>query len=364
MVPIQIISGAGNGLTACIDRGTSNDNHGLIVATRPLVEYFFTCSEFVDDVYGQDMNIAQSYGASPELVNDGNDSTLWTLNNITGTRASYSTNRSYAGASSLRWDDPLLFDEIELNKGSDLDLTGYVAITFWLNINNGLGVGDNIEIYGYLDGAEVGTRIDLDNYCSPSGNDVWQFVTIPLSDMGLTNQTIDAIRMQLVARNRAPDIYIDVMQIEQIGEDIGNFKIEPATQTNFYLQRIRLFMVDALDTTLASNSMNNLSYDQLLGESQLIGGISLQCYSQGSVVKSYILKDIADFMSKTGAEIVNVACDGTNTYLSMDINFAHPYKFESSKQEYINIRIIDDLSGLIKFTAQAYGYYESTAPED
>jgi hypothetical protein len=100
-----------------------------------------------------------------------------------------------------------------LQLGSNgFDTTGYSRITFW--INGGSSSGQQLEIYVADATGNYLTSLPLNNYIS--GGQVrrnsWSQVSVPLADLGATNQVITAIVLQDTTGNAQPTYYVDDMQ--------------------------------------------------------------------------------------------------------------------------------------------------------
>ncbi len=70
---------------------------------------------------------------------------------------------------------------------SDLDSSPYTSLSFW--INGGTGGGQQLQIYGL---AHEGTTNNFGKLSVSLGTlqtNTWQLITIPLSSLGVANQT-------------------------------------------------------------------------------------------------------------------------------------------------------------------------------
>lgn len=345
--------GAGTGLEAHVVQKECGIN-AQVVATVDLNNFETFHSPFVSENFGTAMNIEYAYGDTPEKVYNADD-TLWTQNNISGTVAVDSSVRFYDGAESLYWNSADLNSVIEFAKGSTFDLSNYIDFTMWINIDRKYDVGDSIEIYGW-DGSIVGNAVLLENYCNINNDDVWQKVVIPLADMGLTNQSITALRFRISAIDGKPNIWYDALQFEEKDSESGAFVVRPSKEYNVFISEIRLFMVDVLDTTLSNNSMANLSHDKLLNVNSLSSGISISLYSGDTLMMNSIFKNLGDFLSFPNCSISDVGSDGDGkTFIAIDIKVYEPFLLKSMTQDSLRISIFDDLSGLERFNAFAGG---------
>jgi len=228
----------------------------------------------------------------------------------------------------------------------------------WINVDRrwaGNG-NENVAFFGWDTGGSVivGNEVNLDDYFNQGDTDVWQLLTIPLSDMGLTGQTIDAFRMQFTNQaNTAPEFFIDDFDIQESGPPIP-FMVGPSANQVYQMFGIDFSFADALDTTLNDNSMHNLAYNQILGVPKLDSGILISRIIDEETVFSASVTSLFDFMKISG-EIRSVISDGTNTALTVNVTFSEPLELRGSQLDKVSVQVADDLSGLLEFNAFARG---------
>jgi hypothetical protein len=344
------------------DMHVRNRDVGGVVYSAPLKEYTPESGAFVNVSAGVEMAIAGGFAGTPVIVNNGGDTAAWTGSSIVGTDVDFtSTERPRTGSSSVHVDGPNLSDTWQFAKGSNVDLNNYAAITLWINVDRRWGNGDDISFFGWdtNTGTQIGDTILLEDYIDVGDTDVWQEAVIFLEDMNLQDKTIDAFRMQFTAQaGTAPEFFIDDFQIEETTTAV-EFDLTPDIGKVFLVDEIRFNFVDAIDTTLLNASMPNLSYNQILGESQLNSGIFLQRTRRDVVEFGVSFRNINDFIRR-GFDITTSFSDGTNTSITLGRRFTDYFTLDSREDDKIRIIITDDLSGLISFTAVALGKEIST----
>ena len=334
-----------------------NGENGLVVATHPLYNYTTVIRGFISDAYGSNLNQNAAAGGTPLKVHDGTDSVLWTASVVTGIKFTFNStdqNHTAAGAKSILSNNAALNATFQIAKGSSQDLTNYVAFSFWVYVDKDWGPGDDFSVFGWdtATGLIVGTAVSIGSYFEPLNTGTWQKVVIPLVALGLVNGTIDAVRFIASARNvTGPKVYFDDIQFESNGAPV-DFVIEPALGTWLYVDSIRMFFADAFDSTLASNSGPNLAYDQLLGEPSFTVGVIFRNISDGEVITSFTFKNLGELLERPKT-IVSSGGDGTNTWMTVDINFADPIILKKINEDRISLTINDDLTGLLVFRCSA-----------
>ncbi len=306
---------------------------------------------------GREMAINAAFGGTPVKVHDGIDSALWTGSQIVGTKVTFdSTVRPYTGLKSVRVNGPSVDDVWQFDRGSDLTVSGYAAVTLFVNVDRRWTTGDSFVIHGWdtTTSTLVGTPVLLEDYFDPFTFDVWNKLTIPLADMGLTSGTIDAFRMGMVAQNgSSPRFYVDDFQIEQTTSG-AEYDMAAPDGKKFLLHQFRYTVIDTYAGTVADGTMPGLTYNQLLGVSSLTSGISFTWERAGAVVGQTTIHDISDAV-KSGASITNHMSDGITTSITILREFVEPIILSSNSNDKISIHINDDLSGLISLTAVGTG---------
>ena len=352
----HIQDGKGSGKTASVVEKVSFP--GIVSYTEPLYEYNPALKFFINPENG--INLAVDAGAvgTPVNVHNGNDNPYWTGTQITGGgEVNFSsTNRFFDGAQSIyvnRGDQ----DEVwQFDRGSDLDLSTYGSVTMYINVDNNWAVGDSIVFYGYDTGtgATVGAEVSLGDYFNPQSFDVWQKLSIPLSDMALENETIDSFRMRVdTISGQRPRWYIDVIRIEESGSFL-EYKVEPAEGKLILFNKFRFIISDAYTGTVTDGTMPGISYNTLLGLPSLSGGIVITRQKEGVIDFSVSIRNIADFFIGNG-NITTAISDGTNTSLVIELVYDEYFILNPLTNDELKITISDDLSGLLQLNANVSG---------
>ena len=346
---VYIKDGGGKSVRACVH--SSEDQVGGIVAyTREYDKTIPRRKAFLNNEYGNSLNQDATAGGTPVGIHDGLDSILWTGSEVVGSSVTFnSTNRAFAGTQSIRVDGASLNDVWQVAKGSDQDLSSYETLNMHVNVNRRWTTGDSIAVYGWDTGtgAQVGVSVLLENYMNEFSFDDWQTVNIPLSDMGLENQTIDSFRFEQVGVDgQSPDYFIDALQLLETGSLI-RFTVTPDAGKDLYIDAIRLTIVNNVTGAAARN------YNELLGET-LANGISIIRTSRQEVIVGRNISDVAEFYA-AGFNQVVLEEGATESTLVLEIKFLPYVLLESLYGDDISFGIQDDLSGFTRMTAVARG---------
>lgn len=258
-------------------------------------------------------------------------------------------------------DNMAVNDVFQFNKGGDLTIANYTAITGWINIDKDWA-GDTVELYCYDTGGavDVGSRIMLEDYIVSASFDVWQSFVIPFTDFQFSELTFDAIRVELAVKDggKSPKYYLDDVQVEQTGTPLV-YKVGVAPGQVFHIDEIRVRVEDAFDSTLANATVPNLPIDAILGVAELTNGIVFRRIQKGVTLFSSTFKTLGDFLS-TGSELSGVAGNATNTGFTMTVTFDPPIVLDGGiLNNFLSYTVSDNLTGLTRLTAVARGALET-----
>lgn len=281
----------------------------------------------------------------------------WIGSNISGTKVTFSsTDQANTGTASVKIDNPTQGDEWEFVHSTDVTITDYTALSFFIYIDKDWST-DIVELYCFDDslGVEVGIRISISDYFNENTFDVWQHAVVPFSAFEFSETTFDSIHMQMTVRagNKSPKFYMDDIQLEELGTPI-EFLLSSPTEI-FHLHAVRLSIADDISGVVINGTMTGLSYDAILGISKLANGIIFKWVENGITQFSQTLTCLADFIT-SGLDISNSISDVTNTFITMIIRFEEPIIIEGAEsQNFMSFTINDDLAPLLKFEVSGFG---------
>ena len=366
--PLSVnLTGAGNNSVAVDVVQIKSDDathykNALVVVQERLINLEHSRANFNNETYGVLMNQDASFGGTPLEVNDGEDTTLWTAQDVVGTKLTAgSADRANTGSTSTKVDNPAANDIWEFDKGSNQDLTSYVSLTMAINVDKDW-TGDDIELYCWDGSAEVGVRVKLQDYIPQSTFDVWHNAIIPLTDLDVVGETIQSIRMQLISKTggKAPKFYMDDVQFEESGAAILFEAVSPVSDARYHATSLVIVFEDAIDISLVNNSATGLTASQILGVTPPIGML-LKHTSMAMTKLNKTIGTLGD-MLEHGFEIKSVICDGTTTHLVMELKFSVPIIITPpSAGNNFSIEVRDDLTGLSKCRAYLDGAVEVNA---
>lgn len=254
-------------------------------------------------------------------------------------------------------------DTVQLAKGSDVTLSNYTTLTGWIYITAWPGEFQNVRItpWDTDTGTSVGNSVDLGDFINEGEFNVWQEFAISLETLGIANATtVDAFRITTIdtGAGNPPDYYLDNIQIEEVGSSF-EYTVKPAVKTWFHVEKFRIFFADAFDSTVANGTSPGIPYDSILGVSELPIGLLYQRIAKEEIKTAITFKNTSDLLEIPGGKLSDVGCDGTNTWMALDVEFAHPLTLKAEEKAYLSLTINDDLSGLLKMRAAAVGREES-----
>jgi hypothetical protein len=323
---------------------------GAIVYTREFASRVSTTRAFLNETYGNALNQAATFSGTPVLIHNGGDTAAWTAANVAGSWDFADTTDPYSGSNCVSLTSGNNNDEATFS-GSSVDGSNYVAITMQLWLDSFSSASQTIDLQFALSGVNVGVSVDIIDYINPSTLGEYQGVVIPLSDLGIENESFDEAIITVSRSGGArPTFRLDVFQIEELGGGI-TFEVSPDARTIFYVDEIKFTFADNVTGGAAS------SYDKILGATLANGFIITRITKNGPVVGRNI-SSVVDFES-FGFEVSAPRDDGTNSMITAQVKFSRPLTLNSLYNERIEISINDDLSGLLYATAIARGESES-----
>jgi len=254
-------------------------------------------------------------------------------------------------ARAVRIDNSPVSDVFQFAKGGDVTASNYISLSMWIYVDKDWKAGDNIEVYGWdVDtGTQVGNAVSLQNYFSWGSFDVWQKISIPLTDFGTLaiSTTLNALRIKIAAQEgKSPKWYLDDIQFEQTGTPI-EYNLEPSKGTWLHVKSLQIVMADAYSGTLANATMPNIPYDSILGMEALAVGIVYRRVQDNSIITTFNIKKFVDFMGLSNAAITGSGSDGTNTWVSVNVKFNENVILKSEDKDKMSLTISEDLSQLL-----------------
>jgi hypothetical protein len=346
----------------------AGEDTGLVVATRPHKTLLSRTTYAINSTYGREMAQDGAYGAIPLVVHNGTDDVAWTMSEPVGTKwVDNSTDQFYAGTKSMLCDNPSVGAIMQVinndGPGNNVAMTlTYVALTCWIYVDIDWVVGDSFSVYAHVDGALAGNAVLLEDYFDFESYDRWQYVNIPLTDLGIAASSIDAFRIECAARvgAKSPKFWIDKLQLEQPGAPI-DFEITPRTGTWFRVKSFKTTWVDAISADNADSTMPQLSYDTILGVAPVAGYVYRR-YVDGSDIPATEARitSLMDLLSLPYTNIIDAVSDGTNTMVTVETSY--PESIEAILKHEDGDRMVftleDDFSGLLFFRISVIGTEE------
>jgi len=341
-----VITDSGDKLQASVDDSNGEEEKALVVATRPLKTYTNTLKFFTNDTYGADMNQNAAAGGTPIGIHNGIDDVWWTASAISGTWDFNSAVQQHSGSFGIDGTATKKDDTAQFAKGSDQILTGYVSVSGWVYLTAWGAGTQHLSFYGWDAGVIVGASVNIDDYINTGTLGSWQKFVIPLGDMGLVGQTLSSFRLTVEATSTPPDYYLDDIQIEETGAPI-KFSLQPALGTRLHVNSFQILMADAFTGVVADGTMPGIPYDSLLGVAKLTTGIGYRRVTNGEILSSANITQFLDFMAFSNAQITGSGSDGTNTWVTVNMQFTEPVILKAEDEDEMSLTVNDDLSGLL-----------------
>jgi hypothetical protein len=303
-----------------------------------------------------------------DIMDDGDDYFInpeWTFSEPVGLKwVEDSTAQAHTGTKSLLCDNANVGAVMQLLNinGTDVPLSNCIAVSMWIRVGAEWVTGDSVSFYGYNDGAEIGNRVYLEDYFDYTTWDVWQYISIPLIDLGLTAETLDAFRFQNEARAgaKSPTFWIDEIEFQVSGASI-DYSVVADVGTWFHIKAFQTTFVGAHVGTLADATMPKISYDQFLDMIPTTGYVYKR-YSGGETkpIAEVRITNLMDLLSLPYSKISNLISDGTDTLLTIENSYPTGMDFvlKAEDLDKITYTIDDTFDDLGFFRISCQGYVE------
>jgi hypothetical protein len=331
----HIVDGTGSKHKAEVyDRDSVN---GLTVYTRERDIVSPSSRPLLNDTYGGSLNQAVAFTGTPELIFDGGSGgTQWAQTALSGSWNFAATGK--VTITSANDGDTAKFDD-----AGTIVASAYTALTGKIDLDTYSPVSNDITGQFYLAGVAVGISVSIADHIDEA-NFAEQSFAISLSEFVLNGNTVDEFQLSITRiGGTRPTIKFDDFQIEESGEPLL-FQTRPAKETIYRATSLRLILADAVTGAAAQ------SYNKILAVSRLPIGVNLSVGRGGEVAFSTTIRDVAD-LQEAGLIEVNRFDDGTNTSVTWEVIFPTFLELDSRNDDFYQLTVNDDLSGLLKFTA-------------
>ncbi len=352
-VGFHILDGKGSGLRTHVhDMKLSEQHSGLLTLSERFLKFRPEFHPFLSDTLGAAMNTNASFGGTPEIIHNGGTSTEWTASAVTGVW-DFSTGGVVTQSGANDGDTATFAEETP----TTIDISGFTALSGKIDLNTYTPINHQISFEFDNAGVQVGDTVDLDDFIDTADFASQTFV-IPLTNFNFASDNVDGFSIIITRSGGAkPAMTFDDITLQQTG-GAAIFKATTPPGTRFHITELRIAFADALAATLLNGTMHGLAYDKLLAVSALTNGILFRRVENGETLFAVPIKQLGDFLA-TGSNIVNAISDGTNTFITLLVEFPEPIVLKGGAFEnFLSFTIADDLSGLLQFTAAARGALE------
>ena len=304
-----------------------------------------------------------------DIMDDGEDYIIapdWLFSEPAGTKwVENDTGQAHTGTKSLKCDNANVGDIMQLLNvnGTDVTLAHCTAVTMWIYVDKDWLLGDSVSFYAEnTPPGSTGNKVYLEDYFDFLTHDTWHYINIPLTDMGLTTETIDSFRFENEARagGKSPKFWIDEIELKVSGTPI-DFEVIPDRGTWFHIKSFQTTFCDAVTADNADSTMLQLSYNKILDMTPTTGYIYKR-YSEGNSnpIFEARITSLMDLLSFPYSTISNAISDGTNTLITITNEYPAGVDFILKAEELDRIvyTVEDNFSDLLYFRICVQGFVE------
>lgn len=288
---------------------------------------------------------------------------------------SLGTNASQANlltrARSIRLLDAETGDTAIFTAPSPIDMSTRTALSASVFVTQWSANGNKDLIFSFRNnGTQVGKSVKLSNFIPVYDFNTWLNFVLPKAAFGITTETINelTITVESTGSGLAPDVYLDMMQIEENGVPL-EFVVNPqflGQPIDGFLTSIKYTIEGPVTSVLSGATSPTIPFDSFLGIPELYNGVVFQFtrdFGGGSVpLFGLTFKNLRDIIDDASATVDDrgTSLDGTTTWVTIFINFREPLPFNGTTQDQIKLIVNDPLSGLKSFTAKAVITFQET----
>lgn len=329
--------------------------NGLVVYSEPRRIWKPKNQALANATYGVNMNINASVGTggATELVHNGvsDGETLFNFDsNANPSVGSYHVRYSAGVDGEATFTDAGTTDIANFTS-----LTGQIYLTAFssqshITITLKNSAGTNLASANLEDFIDIGNLGTYQNFSIPLHTSVGfnlpvgtvKSMTMLVTKTGSVNPSFDLDQLQFVASGGA-------------GVGSQTFTMTPSRGRITKIENINVIIADVYTgiTTVAGATENatlqNLSYNKILGVTELANGINFQIQSRGVLDFQGNIKNMADFLTLPRSNITFLGGDGTNAFVTIRYDFPTPIVLEPKYEDYFSVTLSDDLSGLSEF---------------
>ena len=213
-----------------------------------------------------------------------------------------------------------------------------------------------------LVGALIGNKVYIESYFDYDDYDTWHYINIPLTDMGLTVETLDAFRIENEAREggKSPKFWIDEFEFRVTGTPV-DYEVIPDKGTWFHVKSFQTTFVGAHKSDLVNATLPLLAYDKILAMTPTEGYIHKR-FSEGATDPIFEVRitNLMDLLSLPYSTITNAMSDGTNTLITITNEYPDGVAFVMKAEDLDKMvyTVEDDFSQLLFMRISVQGYVE------
>lgn len=187
-----------------------------------------------------------------ELIWDG-DTSAWTRGGV----GSATTESAHSGTYGLDSGTVGANNESTFDKGSEIDVAGtYDVVEFWLQPKAYPGNAVLQAQWRNAVGTVIGSTLNIENYVSNMDLDVWQHVSIPVTDFNLT---ANVQKFWIVYKVGTQRHWFDEFELQAAGGGGPyTFRVSSVVGETYHTERMVL-IVAASDTGWASTAFANIT---------------------------------------------------------------------------------------------------------
>ena len=318
---------------------------GLMTYTHPADHYTWSSGILSNDIEGSDLTSPISGSVTFKTLYSG-EGGGWLVENPTNAFIIDSTSPTFAGSYAIDATQTRNQDFLLLSDSNGINPREQRSLRLRVYIEKPT-TSQDVVFSWENNGAYVGSTISVKPYIDPQVENQWQLVEIPFSDFNLDSiPAVTTLRITTIdATNKTSNYHLDSIILISVsgGEDSISYTFHPAIGEQFNLLSLNLIAYNS-----ASASASPLEF---FGLPALTNGCVLNFRDKSRVYTSLIFRDLWS-MLQIGSSRIESIPDGTGAITTVRFQIPRDQlQIDGSKDQYIELIVRDDLTGLTGFMA-------------
>jgi hypothetical protein len=334
--------------------GQAIDSVDGSITVRPLGSdsVFPNVIPHLNQIYGDQLAIDGSFSGVPHLIYDEDvgTPTEWDVIAVSGVWDLASTVNPYNGTKCIEAATVEDGDTIQISNGGCVTcvaITGWIRFEKWSEARN-----NHLAIFAWdQDGSVmIGNEVRIEDFVNPNILNQYQRFVIPLIDMGVTGDQVEALRIRVdsdTGEPNAPDFRMDLIELQEAGGGI-EYTAFPIPGSWYYASCLKTVFSGVPEAFLAPN-VPSVDYERFFNIDALTSGVVLIVSKDGITTQALNIKNVGEYNQVPEVKNLEWFGDAVKGSLTLSLLFSSPLVLKSEFNDFSRVTINEDLTGIKSF---------------